>query len=182
MDKISIFIDGGYFDKILKKDFGKAKIDYEKLQKKISTNYDLLRTYYYCCPLYRVSTPTAEEKDRQRKQDQFHYSLNRIPHFQVRYGYLQKNIDSSGEIKYEQKLIDILFAVDLTSLAWQRAIQRAAIITGDGDFIPAIENIKNAGVVVSLYYTSNACAEQLINICDERYSIDKTFIDSILRE
>jgi uncharacterized LabA/DUF88 family protein len=180
MDKMSIFIDGGYLDKILTRDFGKAKIDYEKLQSKISINYDLLRTYYYCCPIYRGSTPTLEEKEWQRKQDQFHYNLNRITHFQVRKGYLKRYIDSGGAIKYEQKLIDVLFAVDLTRLVWQKAIQRAAIITGDGDFVPAIEDIKNAGVVVSLYYTRNACAEQLINICDERYIIDQTFIDSIL--
>jgi len=73
-----------------------------------------------------------------------------------------------------------LFAVDLTRMAWQRSIQRAAIISGDGDFIPAIEDIKNAGVVVALYYSENACADKLIEICDERIIINQEFIDSIL--
>jgi len=182
MDKIAIFIDAGYLDKILKRDFAKAKIDYEKLQNKITANYDLLRTYYYCCPLYRGNPPTREEKEWQRRQDQFYFNLNRISHFQVRKGYLKKYTDSKGTIKYEQKLIDVLFAVDLTRLAWQKSIQRVAIITGDGDFVPAVEDIKNAGVVVSLYYTNTACAQQLINICDERTVINQDFIDSILLE
>ena len=181
MDKLSIFIDGGYLDKILTKDFSRARVDYDKLQKKISTNYNLLRTYYYCCPLYRDNNSTATEKDSQRKQDQWLFNLNRLPHFQVKLGYLKKYIDSNGEIKYGQKLVYTLFAVDLTSLSWQKSIQRAAIITGDGDFVPAIENIKNAGVVVSLYYSENSCAEQLITVCDERYIINKDFINSILR-
>lgn len=76
MDKCAIFIDGGYFSKILKKKFNSSKIDYLKFSNNISKGYDRIRTYYYNCRPYKASPPTDDEKER-------FDSMNIFSHFSI---------------------------------------------------------------------------------------------------
>ena len=52
-----------------------------------------------------------------------------------------------GCLEHVQKL-----AVDLVLLATKRQITRAVIVTGDSDFLPAIQAAKNEGVLIHLYH------------------------------
>ncbi len=55
-EKVAIFVDGGYINKILKSYFNEAKINYLKLSDVICSNLNLsrLRTYFYhCMPIVR---------------------------------------------------------------------------------------------------------------------------------
>lgn len=51
MSRVAIFIDGGYVDKVLRHEFGGAKIAYARFSQEISAqihpDIDILRTYYY---------------------------------------------------------------------------------------------------------------------------------------
>ena len=62
MDKIALFIDGGYLAKILRNEFDSAKIDFQKLQENIAEGNTLFRTYYLICPSYRSDPPTEQKK------------------------------------------------------------------------------------------------------------------------
>ena len=175
MDKIGIYIDGGYLAKILLKEYPDKKIDFKKLQNTISEKYDLFRTYYYTCPPYRSSSPSQKERDLQANFDKFIYNLHQIPHFQIRQGIL---VCRNG--MYEQKRIDVMLAANMVRCAWNKTIQRAALIAGDGDFVPIITDIKDAGVIVLLYFSYNAIATELFDVCDERIEINDNFINKIL--
>lgn len=61
MDKSGVFIDNGYFSKVLKSDFGELRIDFLKLSEKLCEGTERLRTYFYWCMPYQGSPPTQEE-------------------------------------------------------------------------------------------------------------------------
>ena len=79
---------------------------------------------------------------------------------------------------FTQKGVDVLLSVDLVRLAWSGKITKAIIVTGDSDFIPAIKDVKDAGVIVELWHGQNmGPTKELFQICDERHKIVKDIID-----
>ncbi len=171
MDKIAIFIDSGYLDKITIK-FG-FRIDYKKLIKDVSNKYELFRTYYYYCAPYSSPIPTEVEKKMQSKHSKFIYVMQQIPRLELRKGKLEKR-DSF----YVQKRVDILLAVDLVRLSWKNQIQAAALITGDSDFVPAVKDAKDSGIITKLYYHKECVHDELKHCCDDTIEITNSVISS----
>ena len=65
-----------------------------------------------------------------------------------------------------------MLAVDLVTLSFKRAISRAAIITGDSDYIPAIKVAKSEGTAIQLIHGPvKSFHDQLWNEVDERRKI-----------
>ena len=153
MDRIAIFIDGAYFQYVLKEEFGMAKIDFQRLAAKMSSGREILRTYFYDCLPYQSNPSTPEENERFSKRQGFHAALSKSPRFQIRLGRLEyRGKDDRGKPILEQKRVDILLGVDLALLAAKHQITNAAILAGDSDFVPAIEAAKPEGVVIHLYH------------------------------
>lgn len=181
MDRVAIFIDGAYLEKVLKEEFNEPKVDFAKFANEIKGNNDLLRTYYYHCLPYLSNPPTSEERERYNKRRRFYEALRFLPRFEVRLGKLSfRGIDQSGNPIFEQKRVDVLFARDLVLLAAKQQISTAFIITGDSDLIPAIETAKDEGVKIHLYHGSNPHRD-LWMVADERTEITQTLINTILR-
>ncbi|MDA8211098.1 MAG: hypothetical protein M0021_04375 [Clostridia bacterium] len=65
-DKVGIFIDGAYLDKILQDEFGSPRIDYEKLAGWMSQGIPIFRTYYYHCLPYQGNPPTPWQSADER--------------------------------------------------------------------------------------------------------------------
>ena len=179
MDKCAIFIDGGYLAKVTAS-LGSPKIDFLRLSEELAGEDKRLRTYYYDCAPYAGANPTANERDRKRKFDQFLYSIKRKPRFEVRLGRLKKYKVRSN-ITFEQKMVDILLAIDLVKLSVERSIQKAIIITNDADFVPAIKVARDAGVIVELYRGENDHNDALVEACDEWSYIDAALIKKVKR-
>ncbi|WP_342764874.1 NYN domain-containing protein [Methanoregula sp.] len=78
--------------------------------------------------------------------------------------------------------MDILLAVELVRLAWSGQIGYAALVTGDSDFVPAIEAAKDAGVITKLYYSRQSVHDELLSAVDERFEMDLAFINKVKRE
>jgi uncharacterized LabA/DUF88 family protein len=109
-----------------------------------------------------------------------YFALERQPRFQVRLGRLAKHRLSDGSTEYEQKMVDILLAVDLVQLSVRHQIQRAVLLANDSDFVPAIQIASDAGMVVELYYSVPPRPhDELMSACDECILIDQDFIDEI---
>ena len=184
MDKVAIFIDGGYLEKILKNEFGQPRIDFGKLSQrmaeKTSAGSEIIRTYYYNCPPYQGNPPSREESERYGRKAAFFDGLRRIPRYEVRLGTLsRRGPDSKGQYNYEQKMVDVLLSIDLVRLSSKSRISNAAILAGDGDFAPAFRAAKEEAVVVTLFHGEHR-HRQLWEAADERIRIDQPFIDSIL--
>jgi len=174
MAKCAILIDGGYLDKVMMNDFSGSRVDIGKLGDELASPDERLRTYLYHCMPYMSNPPTEEEKKRYSSRDKYISALKRLPRFQFRQGKLQKTSDG-----YRQKRVDILIAVDLVRMSSNRQIDRAVLIAGDSDLVPAIEAARDAGVVVTLYYSPNSCHNELLQNCDERVEITHNLINKV---
>lgn len=89
MDRCAIFIDGAYVDKLFQHHLGGVKVDYAKFAQHLNAGCNLLRTYYYNCPPYQSSHPTADEKQRFSSHEKFMAALSKLPRFQIRMGKLE---------------------------------------------------------------------------------------------
>ena len=187
MDKSVVFIDGGYFSKLLKIQFPDSmgfpkKIDYYKFGNILASksNSELLRTYYYDSPPYISSQATPPEKLRQKKFDEFIYNLRLLDKFEVRLGRLKKYNNFQGQPIFEQKGVDVLLAIDSLKLSLKNKISKAIFVTGDSDFVPVIQAIKDEGVEVFLYYHDSAVHRNILQVCDNKLLLDNTLVDNCL--
>ena len=174
MGKCAILIDGAYLEKVRENDFDGVRVDLGKLGDELSGSMERLRTYYYNCMPYTGNPPTPEERARLASMDSFISVLKRLPRFQVRLGKLQRIAN-----QFRQKRVDIWMAVDLVRMSANKQIDKAIIITGDSDLVPAVEAARDSGVVVTLYYSPNARHDELLQACDERYEITRNLIERI---
>jgi uncharacterized LabA/DUF88 family protein len=68
-------------------------------------------------------------------------------------------------------------AVDLVRMSSNRQIEKAVLVTGDSDLVPAIEAARDQGVVDALFYSPNSRHDELLQACDERYGITRDLIE-----
>ena len=68
-------------------------------------------------------------------------------------------------------------AVDLVRMSSNRQIEKAVLVTGDSDLVPAIKAARDEGVVVALFYSPNSRHDELLQACDERYEITRDLIE-----
>lgn len=173
-NRAAVFIDNGYVKKILSNG---VHMDFMKFCKKACGDRERLRTYFYDCMPYQSEPPTEDEKVRYSRYCKFRNSIEKQPRFQMRFGKLSRS--KNGD--FEQKRVDILLAVELVRLSWAHQIGHAILLTGDSDFVPAVEAAKDAGVITSLYYSRKSIHDELLQAVDERYELDDTFIQSVKR-
>jgi uncharacterized LabA/DUF88 family protein len=180
-DLAAVFIDGGYLMKVLKEEFGSPSIDFKKLAERLVGDHDLFRAYYYNCMPHQGTTPSVEEQDRYNRARRFYDALNRLPRFEVRLGKLAfRGVDVHGHPIFQQKRVDIMLGVDLVLLAAKNRIAKACLLTGDSDFIPAVQIAKNEGVNVHLFHGNRAQVHDEIWIAaDDRSRVDADFIAQI---
>jgi len=180
--RAAVFIDGGYFQKVLQYVFHSPKIDFEAFSNKVCGDCERLRTYFYYCMPYQSDPPTRAERERYANADKFIFSLSRLNRFETRLGKLIR-IPTTGE--YAQKRVDVLLSVDLVRMSWDHQIGKAILVTGDSDFVPAIQAAKDAGVLTVLYYSRAhpqvSALDELLYACDERIEITQDLINSCLR-
>ena len=181
MGRAAVFIDGGYFSKVLQIAFNQPALDYESFSNAICEGCERLRTYYYDCMPYQSNPPTEEEKRRYAQKDKFIYNLKRLKRFEVRLGKLIY-IPSAND--FVQKRVDVLFSADLVRMSSTRQIAKAVLVTGDSDFVPAIQASKDAGALTVIYYSTVPgvrALDELLYTCDERREITQDLINSCLR-
>lgn len=177
-----MFIDGAYLDKLLEAEFGGEAIDFGKLATELTSGCELLRSYYYHCPPYQGDPPTDDEKQRVARANRYYTALSRLPRFQVRLGKLAyRGKTQDGRSLFVQKRVDIMLGVDMVQLAATRQINRALLLAGDSDFVPAVEVAKQHGVLVVLWCGSTAHRE-LWETCDDRFDIDAELVSKIKRD
>ncbi len=76
--RVAIFIDGAYLEFVLRDEFQEARIDHQALSKCLAGDSDILRTYYYHCPVYQGNPPTKEESERYAAQRRFFTALRTL--------------------------------------------------------------------------------------------------------
>jgi len=49
-------------------------------------------------------------------------------------------------------------------------------LTGDSDFIPVVEAIKDEGIEVSIFYHSSSVNWDLVNVCDRKVELKQVLL------
>lgn len=177
-----VLIDNGYLSAILRDEFAEVRISYLKLSEIVCQGYHRLRTYVYDCLPYQANPPTPEQRTLYAGKIKFFNALSKLPSFEIRFG-KQRPRGSS----FIQKGVDVLLSVDLVRLGSKSQIQKAFLIAGDGDYVPAVKTAKDEGVSIKLYHsgafqtidghTMPKYSNELWQMCDERETINSTLID-----
>lgn len=170
-ERVCIFIDGSNFYHCLRKDFGDINVDFQKLSQELC-NKDRrhIRTYYYNAPL-----DMSHNKEKYSKQQKFFEALRKTPNFKVILVRLQKR-KLDGKTYYAVKGDDIHIAVDMVMLAQNNSYDTAILVSGDGDFTPAVEAVQSFGKRVENAYFKTGHSWHLNQACDVSTLIDKSFI------
>jgi len=185
MGVVAAFIDGGYLDKITQLEG--QRVEFRKLVSEMTERDELLRAYYYHCMPYQSDPPTAEERERFANMDRFLAALRRVPRFEIRLGRLAlRGRTADGQPIFVQKRVDSMVGVDMALLAGKGRISNLALLSGDSDFIPAIEAVKREGVIVTLWHGRRtdrliAPSRELFEICDERRELTCSLLQRVAR-
>jgi uncharacterized LabA/DUF88 family protein len=123
-------------------------IDYVTLLKAATTGRDLVRAYAY--------TGLDPENENQRN---FHEFLRRS-----NYKVVSKDIRKYGDGKVKANL-DIELVVDMMKTA--RNLDIAIVVSGDGDFAPAIRAVQEQGVRVEVISFRGNTSSDLIDVADQ---------------
>jgi uncharacterized LabA/DUF88 family protein len=162
-DKAAVLIDNWYLQKEvlgnIPGQYEKFKLDYERFSDLLCRNINAERFRSYVYDVDIDSNKTIMASIRKRNS------------FETRLGKLQ---ESDRGIK--QKKVDILLAIDMIKLALKNKIQHIVLITGDGDFVPAVEYVKEEGVKVHLRHAGTSYDNELSQACDTSAAIDNTVI------
>jgi len=194
MDQLAIFIDGRYLDKVKENVSGRDfRLDFTKFSQKVygfvndrsRGTLGLLRTYYYDCLPYKSDPPSEEENRKFESARRFHGALELQSRTMVRRGKLKPREQvcpscRSKHTGFQQKGVDLLLGVDLVVAGVKGHIAHAAIIAGDSDFLPAVEIVKDEGVIVWLFHERESTSE-LALAADERIEINREFLRDLRR-
>jgi uncharacterized LabA/DUF88 family protein len=182
--RTAIFIDGAYLGSILRQHYARETVAFDRLAMECACGGDILRSYYYDAPPWQSNPPTADESKRFAARQRFFDSLRRLDRYEVREGRCARVWDRDrGDWKYQQKRVDVLFSVDLVRLASKGKIERAVMIAGDSDFLPAVSVAKDEGVSILLVHSPDQrqVHRDLWQAADQRRSFDAAFLAKVRR-
>ncbi|MDA1000973.1 MAG: NYN domain-containing protein [bacterium] len=181
MGRSAVFIDGAYMEFLIREEFSEMRVDFARLSQKLVEGHELLRTYYYHCLPYQGPNPTEEEARRFNNKQRFFKTLDRLPRFEVRLGEIVfRGVREDGRENFLQKRVDMMLGVDMVRLAESGQITDVALVASDSNLIPAVEAVKDCGVVVTLFHGRKAGAnEDLWALCDERSLITEELVSSV---
>ncbi|HLC51232.1 MAG TPA: NYN domain-containing protein [archaeon] len=174
-----IFIDGSNFYHSSKSSFPDLyrRIDFQKLVELLRGSRMLVSANYYTALLDR-----GVDEKRYWKQQSLLNKLRKIPGFKVVLCKMRKDkdISQSSGFRFVVKGDDIHIAADMVGDAYENKYDTAILVSGDGDFVSAIERVQKLGRRVENAYFKNSGSGQLKAVCNSSILIDRNFIESCL--
>ncbi len=161
--RAAVFVDGAYLGLRTNKIRGKGQriqVDIEKMSDELVGSYSRLRTYYY-------NTLPSDDKFAEAIE-RFHAGLRLANRIEVRLGKTMRT--PKGE-KDRQKQVDILLALDMFKLASSGKINLAILLSGDGDFVPVLQAVKEEGVLTKVIYSRESIDHELRLVADMHHEI-----------
>ncbi len=165
-ERVMIFIDGSNFYHSLK-DINAGKINFKRLLAFLTKDKLLVLTFYYNASLNR-----GEDEEKYWEQQRFFDFLRKIPDFKVVLCRMRKH-KRDEKVTFDVKGDDVYLAVDLVSGAYENLYDTAIIISGDEDFVPAIQKIQKLGKRVINAYFKSTSSSYLKHLCDESFCLNE---------
>ena len=187
-------IDGGWLEKARQGMVSDAKWDLQSFANRLVPKYHWrFRTYYFdALPFKDRNSPSNTQQEKYRRKEEELRAIDRLERFTVRKGYC-KQTTVSGYLKgggfqanmtqvvtIEQKMVDVLLAVEMTRIAWSKEALHIGLVGGDGDYVAAVRAARDAGAIVRLFFVKTretAVAPELFDVVDERVDLTSIFQD-----
>lgn len=192
MERVFVFIDGSNLYKGMKQHIGDGPFppqSIRKLSEHLSGNRRLVKIFYYNSPMHRNDQGYPA-------QQRFFDGLRKISFLELRLGRLAKRemkvfcpnckimtdhvvcpICSNKIIptRYIDKGTDVRIACDLLIHAFDNQYDTAVLISEDGDFATAIQEVQRLKKKVENVFFRK---RYLAQVCDKFILLDKALIDS----
>jgi uncharacterized LabA/DUF88 family protein len=164
MKRVIVFFDYSNFHQALsrltKGEFpDRKKFDFKGFVAALTLGMDLIKVYFVCS-----SGPTSGPG-----QQRFYDWLDGQEYFYV------KQFDRKSNVQGEQreKQVDVYLATQVVALAYENAYDIAMIVSGDEDYVPAIEIVQQKGKIVVVVSASSLLSDVLRKKADRVLLIDE---------
>src|SRR3990172_13297819 len=166
-----VFIDGSNLYHVLTQTCGRHDLRFGKFVEKLSAGRDLIRAYYYNVRQDRSHNPSAAQE-----QERFLASLDEVPYLETKLGiYKQRGVEMV------EKGVDVMIATDLVSGAVKNLYDTAILVSGDGDFFPAIEAVKDLGKHVEVAAFENNLSPEAGRAADVTTMLRPSYFTTLWR-
>ena len=187
-------IDGGWAEKAREEQVSDSRWNLQDFADRLVPKHHWrFRTYYFdALPFKDRNTPSPHQQKKYREKEQHLQSIDRLERFTVRKGYC-KQTTVAGYLKgggyqaamtevvtIEQKMVDVLLAVEMTRIAWSKEALHIGLVGGDSDYVAAVRAARDAGAIVRLFHAKTrgtAVAPELFDVVDERVDLSPIFAD-----
>ena len=178
MNKVALFIDGSNFYYGLKSIYSEDKtltnFNFLKLGEFLTgKTRNLFGIYYYNAPLdYNAGV------EAYAKQQKFFEKIKTMNKVKLILSRLQKRkIKGTNKFYYVIKGDDIHIAVDMVQGAYEDNFDVAILVSGDGDFVPAVKIVQEKEKIVENAYFKKSLSWHLKQECDKSILLNKEILD-----
>ena len=178
MKKVVLFIDGNNFYYGLKSIYGDDKhltnFNFNKLGQILAgKNREFLRAFYY-----NASLDYSDDQAKYWKQQKFFDKIRNTDKVKLVLARLQKRkIKGTAKHYYVVKGDDIHIAVDMVKGTYEGTFDIAVLVSGDGDFVPAVKVVQEKGKSVENAYFPKSLSWHLKQECDSSIHLTKEILD-----
>ena len=168
-ERVIVFIDGSNLYHVLTENCGRHDVQFGKFAEKLANGRDLRRTYYY-----NIRQQSERHPETRVEQEKFLQVLYDTPYLEVRLGISKQRGESMVE-----KGVDVMIAIDLVKAAYEDLYDTAILVSGDGDFFPAIQAVKDLGKHVEVAAFSTNIASEAARVADLHLRLTKTYFTGL---
>ncbi len=154
-DRVMVFID---LRNVLKSSSLSAdlKLDLYALCKELTGNRRLEAAY-----VFDTRAPYGMEDLAHKMHDRLRYLGFRV--------IARESYDPNRQ---EQKEVDVAMACEMVAHAFKNNYDVAIVVSGDRDFVPAIQHVQSAGKRVEVAAYSDAFSSEMLKMCDVYHKLD----------
>ena len=163
-DRVMVFIDGSNLYHVMTQNLTRHDLRFGKFSEKLAGSRSLVRTYYY----------NIRQNIRSEEQERFLNSLYDTPYMEVKLGIVKQR----GQAMVE-KGVDVMIAIDLLKCAYENLYDTAILVSGDGDFYPAIQAVKDLGKHVEIAGFDSNISPDSSKISDLVIKFNKSYFNNL---
>ncbi|MFW6195594.1 MAG: NYN domain-containing protein, partial [Chloroflexota bacterium] len=167
-ERVMVFIDGSNLYHVLSDVCSRHDLNFGKFAEKLADGRHLVRTYYYNI------RQGPSESGMPSEQEKFLQSLYETPYLEIRMGISKKQ----GEMMVE-KGVDVFMATDMVAFAFMDLYDTAIMVSGDGDFFPAIQAAKNQGKHIEVAAFEDNLSPEAANVADKVTLLNKSYFTGL---
>ncbi len=168
-ERVMIFIDGSNLYHVLAQNCGRYDLVFDKFTAKLGNGRPVVRTYYYNIRQDPSFNPVASQE-----QEKFLTALFETPYFEVRLGVHRRHGDQMVE-----KGVDVMMATDIVVGAFRDIYDTAIVVSGDGDFYPAMQAAKDLGKHIEVVAFDSNLSPEAKRVADLATLLKKSFFTGL---